>query len=134
MRRTSREMRRCHCERLELSPWGMCTTMMGDITAFISIVFGYLFYWTARPDFPPDPLPDPGVWWPTVALGLLLGAWLCTLCARRWNRMDARSLFHLAGGAGVLLAGAGGSALVAGPWLANLDPTAHAYGATVLTA
>src|SRR5918996_1545583 len=57
--------------------WGMFITMLGDMTAFVSIVFGYFFYWTARPDFPPDPVTGPGVWWPLVALGLLLGSWLC---------------------------------------------------------
>src|SRR5687768_12396310 len=61
--------------------WGMFITMMGDVTAFISLVFGYFFYWTARPDFPPNPSMGPGVWWPSFALGLLLASWLCTVMA-----------------------------------------------------
>jgi cytochrome c oxidase subunit I+III len=111
--------------------WGMFITMLGDMTAFISIVFGYFFYWTARPDFPQDPIRGPGMWWPLIALGLLLGSWLCTLLARRWNRVEAPSRFYVAGGAATLLAAAGTAALIAGPWVTRLDPTRHAYDATV---
>lgn len=111
--------------------WGMFITMMGILTAFISLVFGYFFYWTARPDFPPEGATGPGLWWPSVALGLVLAAWLFTVMARRWNRMDARILFYVALAAAVLLAGGGGAALVAGPGLTGVDPTQHVYGAIV---
>src|SRR5690606_18080969 len=33
--------------------WAMFITMLGDMTAFISLVFGYFFYWTIHEDFPP---------------------------------------------------------------------------------
>jgi cytochrome c oxidase subunit I+III len=121
--------------------WGMFITMMGILTAFISLVFGYFFYWTARPDFPPDPtggLPagalaevGPGVRWPMLALVLLAAAWLCTVMARRWNRIDARGWFYAALAAAALLAGGGAAALIAGPWLTSLDPERHVYGAIV---
>ena len=114
----------------------MFITMMGIGTAFVSLVFGYFFYWTARPDFPPTLASasaemGPGVWWPSVALALLLTAWLATLMARRWNRMDARPWFYVAVAAAALLAGAGGAALLAGPWLTGLNPQEHVYGAVV---
>jgi cytochrome c oxidase subunit I+III len=31
--------------------WAVFITMLADLTAFISLVFGYFFFWTARPDF-----------------------------------------------------------------------------------
>ena len=46
------------------------------MTAFVSLVFGYFFYWTARPDFPPDRDAGSRRLWPSLALALLLGAWL----------------------------------------------------------
>jgi cytochrome c oxidase subunit I+III len=111
--------------------WAMLITMLGDVTAFVSLVFGYFFYWTVHPDFPPEPAPGPGVWWPSVALVLLLGAWLLTVMARRWNRRDSRGLFYSAVAAAVLLAAAGSAALIAGPWVTHLDPQSHVYAATV---
>jgi cytochrome c oxidase subunit I+III len=117
--------------------------MMGVVTAFISLVFGYFFYWTARPDFPPGSalgLPagalgqaGPGVWWPTVALALLVGSWALTVMGRRWNRLDARGWFYAALATAALLALAGSAALLAGPWLTGLDPETHVYGAIVWT-
>jgi cytochrome c oxidase subunit I+III len=111
--------------------WGMFITMMGILTAFISLVFGYFFYWTARSDFPPEPAGGPGVWWPSIALALVLAAWLCTVMARCWNRMGATAWFYGALAAAALLAAMGGGALVAGPWVTGLDPVSHVYGAIV---
>jgi cytochrome c oxidase subunit I+III len=115
--------------------------MLGVVTAFISLVFGYFFYWTARPDFLPTPttgLPagalaqvGPGVQWPLVALALTAAAWLLTVMARRWNRLDAGAWFYLAIVAAMALAATGGAALIAGPWLTGLDPRGHVYGAIV---
>ena len=111
--------------------WAMFITMLGIMTAFVSLVFGYFFYWTIHDDFPPDPSPGPGVFWPVVAAIFLLGAWALTVLARRWNRRDRRVAFY----GGLLLAVglsvAGGGALVAGPWATGLDPTGHTYPATV---
>jgi cytochrome c oxidase subunit I+III len=111
--------------------WAMLITMLGIFTAFVSLVFAYFFYWTIHPDFPPEPHPGPGVLWPSVAGGLLLGAWLLTLLARRLNRRDRALPMHAALlGAGALsLAGTG--ALLAGPWKSGLDPAAHVYPAIV---
>ena len=111
--------------------WAMLITMLGDMTAFVSLVFGYFFYWTARPDFPPDSAAGPGLWWPLVGLVLLLAAWLLTVLSRRWNRRDSSGLFYGALATGVLLAGGSGAALLAGPWVTALDPERHVYAATV---
>ena len=111
--------------------WGMFITMMGVLTAFISIVFGYFFYWTARPDFPPDPTTGPGIVWPAVAFALLAAAWLLTVMAQRWNRMDAPRRFYTAITGAAFLALGGGGALIAGPWLTGVDPERHVYGSIV---
>jgi cytochrome c oxidase subunit I+III len=109
----------------------MAITMLAVLTAFISLVFGYFFFWTVRPDFPPPGSPGPGALWPGIAAGLLLAAWALTLLARRWNRHDLTLGFHAALLAAAVLALGGVAALLAGPWTAGLDPTAHVYPAIV---
>jgi cytochrome c oxidase subunit I+III len=111
--------------------WAMLITMLGDATAFMSLIFGYFFYWTVRTDFPPEAMSGPGVFWPSLAAALLVAAWASTMLARRWNRQDHGLLFHAALLAGVGAGAAGCAALLAGPWLTDLDPTAHVYAATV---
>ncbi|MBA3609648.1 MAG: cytochrome c oxidase subunit I, partial [Chthoniobacterales bacterium] len=68
--------------------WAMFITMLAMLTAFASLIFGYFFYWTIHEDFPPADAPGPGVFWPCLAGGLLLGSWALTLFARRSNRQD----------------------------------------------
>ncbi|APZ90476.1 Cytochrome c oxidase subunit 1 [Fuerstiella marisgermanici] len=111
--------------------WAMFITMLGDMTAFIALVFGYFFYWTVHDDFPPDPLPGPGVFWPLLSACLLVAAWWLTVVARRWNSADRPHAFYGALIAGSLLTIAGMSALMAGPWFSELDPTTHVYPAIV---
>lgn len=111
--------------------WAMFITMLGDMTAFIALVFGYFFYWTVHDDFPPDPLPGPGVFWPALSAGLLVAAWWLTVLARRWNSADRPHAFYGALIAGSLLTIAGMSALMAGPWFSELDPTTQVYPAIV---
>jgi cytochrome c oxidase subunit I+III len=109
----------------------MLITMLAVFTAFISIVFAYFFYWTIHEDFPPQSVSGPGVVWPTTAAAMVLGSWLLTIAARKWNRQDRAGLFYAAlGGAGFLAIG-GGAAILVGPWLTGLDPTTHVYPATV---
>jgi cytochrome c oxidase subunit I+III len=69
--------------------------------------------------------------WPMVALALTLATWLLTMMGRRWNRLDAGAWFYSAIAGAMLLAVAGGAALLAGPWLTGLDPQLHVYGAIV---
>ncbi len=111
--------------------WAMFITMIGDMTAFASLIFGYFFFWTIHDDFPPDPATGSGVLWPSLALALTLAAWAATVLARRLNRRDSGVGFFLATGTGAVLAAAAAAALLAGPWLTGMDPTAHAYPATV---
>jgi cytochrome c oxidase subunit I+III len=111
--------------------WGLFITMLADVTAFVCLVFGYFFFWTIHDDFPPDPSPGPGVFWPALAAVLLTGAWALTLLARRWNKRDRAAGFYAALLFAACLAVAGGGALLAGPWVTGLDPTSHVYPATV---
>jgi len=111
--------------------WAMFITMLGDVTAFISLVFGYFFYWTIHEDFPPAELPGPGVLWPLVAAALLLAAWGLTIYSRRSNRRDQRVLFHLGMTGATILSLGGAAAILAGPWFAGMDPTVHVYPAIV---
>jgi cytochrome c oxidase subunit I+III len=111
--------------------WAMFITMLAVLTAFISLVFGYFFFWTVRPDFPPKPTPGPGVFWPLVAAALLIGAWGLTVLARRWNRNNTAVGFYVGLLLAIAMAIAGVAALAVGPWLTGLDPTSHVYPATV---
>jgi cytochrome c oxidase subunit I+III len=109
----------------------MFITMLAVLTAFVCLVFGYFFFWTIREDFPPDPSPGPGVFWPSIAAASLLGSWALTLLSRRWNRRDWAVGFYVGLLAAAVLALAGGAALLAGPWLTGLDPRSHVYPAIV---
>jgi len=111
--------------------WAMLITMLAVLTAFVSLVFAYFFYWTIHEEFPPEDARGPGVMWPVIGLGLLLGAWLFTLLARRWNTADRAAGFYGAMAVAWLLALAGGAAMLAGPWLTGMDPTRHVYDAIV---
>lgn len=111
--------------------WAMFITMIGDMSAFFSLVFGYFFFWTVHPDFPPAGASHPGLLWPLVAAGFLLGAWGLTLLARRLNRSNRAGGFYGSLLSGVLCNGMGIAAFMAGPYLNGMDPTAHAYHAIV---
>ena len=111
--------------------WAMFITMIGDATAFASLVFGYFFFWTVRDGFPPDPAAGPGLFWPTLATVALLAGWLLTWHARRRHAAAGpaglRRLLGLAAACSIL----GGAGLLLGPWLTGLDPTTHVYPAMV---
>jgi cytochrome c oxidase subunit I+III len=114
-----------------VSWWAMFITMLGIMTAFVCLVFGYFFFWTIHEDFPPDPLPGPGVFWPVTSAGLLLGAWCLTILARQWNKRDLAISFYTGLTFAAALAVTGGVALIAGPWFTGLDPATHVYPAIV---
>jgi cytochrome c oxidase subunit I+III len=111
--------------------WAMFITMLADFTAFVSLVFGYFFYWTIHEDFPPDAAQGPGVFWPCLAGGLLLGAWVVMMLTKRWNRAGETKGFYLGLLTACGLTVAGSAALIAGPWTTRLDPTTHVYPAIV---
>jgi cytochrome c oxidase subunit I+III len=111
--------------------WAMFITMLGDMTAFLSVVFGYFFYWTRHEDFPSIDSPDPGSSWLIAGAVLLVAAWMLTVSSRSWNRSDRSFAFYTGLLTAAVLAVAGGSALIAGPWSAGLDPTKNIYPAVV---
>jgi cytochrome c oxidase subunit I+III len=110
--------------------WAMFITMIGDMTAFASLVFPYFFYWTIHDDFPP-PNAAPGVTWPLIATVLLMAAWGVTQLARRLNRAGRPRALQLGLVTGAALALLGGWAFVVGPYATAMDPAAHVYPATV---
>jgi cytochrome c oxidase subunit I+III len=114
--------------------WAMFITMMADSTAFASLLFGYLFYWTIHPEFPPAGQPGldgPGVQWPMIAMALLLASWLLTVGAREWNARGRTTIARIAMLAAAVASGLGAVAALAGPWTSGLDPAAHVYPAIV---
>ena len=114
-----------------VSWWGMLIMMLGDMTAFISLVFGYFFYWTVHEVFPPASEPNPVALPLLVGSGSLLAAWACTLLARRLNRSDKPLGFYLSVLCGVALAIAGSVAWISSLQTAGMVPTRHVYPAIV---
>ncbi len=107
--------------------WAVWITMLADATAFASLIFGFFFYWTARPDFPPDgamhALP---VWVGGAVLGLV-ASWVLTVTAREVNRRGHVAAARAALGAGALATAAGMGAVF---WaVLPLEPTVHVYPA-----
>lgn len=116
--------------------WAMFITMLGDMTAFVSLVFGYFFYWTVHEEFPPyefagREVKAPGIFWPLSAIALAATAWVLTLKARKFNRADHARRFYVCVLTAAGLAIASGSALWLGPFRNGMDPTHHAYSAIV---
>lgn len=109
--------------------WAMFITMIGDGTAFASLIFGYFFYWTVHDHYTAASA-GPGVFWPMVALALYLVAWGLTILARELN---AKGPFgcRLALVAGAITTIAASLAGLAGPYLCGMDPTSNVYPATV---
>ncbi|WP_082483560.1 cbb3-type cytochrome c oxidase subunit I [Rubellimicrobium mesophilum] len=107
--------------------WGMWITMLGDSTAFASLVFGVFFYWTARPDFPPEGAVHADLPLALASLALIAVAWALTLGARMLNTRGRPWLATLCHAIGPVLTLAGGAALVLA--VRDLDPTTHVYPA-----
>ncbi|MCJ8142252.1 cytochrome c oxidase subunit I [Ancylobacter sp. A5.8] len=111
--------------------WAMFITMVGDGTAFLSLIFAYFYYWTIHPAFPPagDPAPDTAL---MVTGGMAaLASWGLMLLARRANGADRPQQVRATLAGAAVLALAGGALLVLSPWQAGLAPTTHVYPATV---
>ncbi|WP_062012513.1 cytochrome c oxidase subunit I [Aureimonas sp. AU4] len=114
-----------------VSWWAMFITMIGDATAFLSLVFGYYFFFTIHADFPPAGTTGPGQFWPTVALALFALAWGGTLVSHRVLKAgNVRGAQLLMAGALVAFLAAG-AAILWGPHATGLQPTVHAYPAIV---
>jgi cytochrome c oxidase subunit I+III len=109
----------------------MFITMIGDMAAFASLVFGYFYFWTVHDDFPPQGATGPGVVWPALALLPGLGAWGASLLARRCNARAAAGAFLASAGAATVLAAASAAALLLGPSTSGMVASAHVYPAVV---
>jgi cytochrome c oxidase subunit I+III len=107
----------------------MFITMVGDGTAFASLVFGYFFYWTIHDDFTAADQ-GPGVFWPVAALVLFVLAWGLTLLARALNERGPTGA-RLALIAAFIVTVAGSLSGLAGPYVHGMEPTANVYPATV---
>ncbi|MFN7024261.1 MAG: cytochrome c oxidase subunit I [Pseudorhizobium sp.] len=110
--------------------WAMFITMVGDGTAFASLVFGYFFYWTVHLDFT-NGIEGPGILWPMAAVGFFLFSWLLMLAVRHLNRNDKTSYARVALVGAVLVTALGSAAGLAGPYVHGMDPTSHVYPAIV---
>ena len=111
--------------------WGVWITMLGDATAFASLIFGYFFYWTAKPDFPP-----PGTEH-ALAVPLLMGAaalvlsWAATLGARIVNGQGRVAAARALLVAAPLLAVAGSVLFCLSVVSSGLEPKSHVYPAII---
>lgn len=110
--------------------WAMFITMVGDGTAFASLVFGYFFYWTIHADFTAGQ-DGPGWQWSMTALALFIAAWAAMLWARWLNARGAAGCMRLALVLTSLLTVAASAAAFAGPWSYAMQPTTHVYPAIV---
>jgi cytochrome c oxidase subunit I+III len=108
----------------------MFITMVGDGTAFASLVFGYFFYWTIHEDFTAGQA-GPGWQWPMAALALFIAAWAVMLAARWLNARGSAGGMRLALVVAAVLTLAASAAAFAGPLTHAMQPTAHVYPAIV---
>lgn len=107
--------------------WAVWITMLGDATAYASLVFGFFFYWTARPDFPPEGAAHPTGLWVACAAAALFLTWALTVTAREVNRRGGVALAR--GALLVAMAAAAGGAASLAASVTALDPTTHVYPA-----
>lgn len=110
--------------------WAMFITMVGDSTAFASLIFGYFFYLTIHEDFTAGSA-GPGMMWPLVSAALFVFAWLATLAARHFNALARTAFARAALIVALALTVVASAAGIAGPWLHAMNPTAHVYPAIV---
>jgi cytochrome c oxidase subunit I+III len=112
--------------------WAMTVLLIVDASLTISLLFAYLFLWTAKPAvWPPDGSKVPGLARPALLLALVAGAWIAFEIVERLNRRDRRAA-ATAGLAAVLILAV--SAVTIGwtwPGTLGIDPTKHSYGAAV---
>ncbi|WP_419694047.1 cytochrome c oxidase subunit I [Mesorhizobium muleiense] len=110
--------------------WAMFITMVGDGTAFASLVFGYFFYWTIHANFTAG-IAGPDAVWSLVAASLFAAAWGLMVAARTVNRRGAtgtmRGLLVLS----LLTTVAASATGLAAPLSPGMDPTRHVYPAIV---
>jgi len=99
--------------------WGSLFLLLANGTFFGSLLFGYSFYWTIAPNWPPPAYAELSlVGWALLALGVVLA-----LLGTRGGAGAGHALAAL----GTLAIAAVGARVL---WLVP-DPTVHAYDATV---
>ncbi|HUG25039.1 cytochrome c oxidase subunit I [Piscinibacter sp.] len=111
--------------------WGMGVTLLANGSLFLSLVFGWLFFWTASPRWEP-PAVSPVAAGPLLAAGVLLSAGALSMwsAARRLRHGSASGLaLRLAGAA--LLGLASTAALCWMLWAMPLAPTRSAHDAVI---
>ena len=107
--------------------WAIWITMLGDATAFSSIVFGFFFYWTSNTDFPPPDALHAGAGAVALSAAAFASGWVFTILARFTNRRGMVAVARAALAAGALATCIGAAALIAS--VLPLDPTSHVYPA-----
>ncbi|MGR3627257.1 MAG: cbb3-type cytochrome c oxidase subunit I, partial [Limimaricola sp.] len=107
--------------------WAVWITMLGDATAFASLVFGVFFYWTSNTAFPPPGAAHASGFVVALATAAFAGSWALTRGARGLNRAGRVGLARgaLALAPMLTLAGMGGFILS----VQGLEPTVHVYPA-----
>ncbi len=95
--------------------WAMFITMVGDGTAFLSLVFAYFYYWTIHAAFPPEGMAMPDAWLALGAGAATLIAWLLMLFARQENWRDRPAMVRASLALSLLLALAGAALLLLAP-------------------
>ena len=110
--------------------WAMAITMLAIFSAFVSLVFGFFFYWSLRDDFVPAAAGG-AAGWSMAGFAATALAWIATAAAHRWNRADLATWFYAAMAAAVVASCAAAGALLAAPWSAGLDPRHGVYQAMV---
>lgn len=109
--------------------WAVWITMLGDATAFASLVFGFFFYWTASPDFPPTGAEHANGVAVLAAAILLVASWAATRTAHSINRHGNVRLAQVILGGAIACTVLGGASVYLA--IAELNPTEHVYPAMV---
>ncbi|CAH2403783.1 cytochrome c oxidase subunit I [Mesorhizobium escarrei] len=110
--------------------WAMFITMVGDGTAFASLVFGYFFYWTIHADFTAG-IAGPDAVWSLIAASLFAAAWGLMVAARTVNRRGTTATMRGLLVLSLLTTVAASAAGLAAPLSPGMDPTRHVYPAIV---
>ncbi|MDQ8186559.1 cytochrome c oxidase subunit I [Pelagicoccus sp. SDUM812002] len=111
--------------------WAMFITMLGDFTAFASLIFAYFFYWTASEEFISQAMSREMItlFIASCCCGLL--AWLSTLLARKLNKWETSVLYFVAIAFSAICSLSGATLIVIALRNSGFDPTADVYPAIV---
>ncbi len=109
--------------------WGVWITMLGDATAFSSLIFGFFFYWTSSASFPPAGAAHATGWLVAAATAGFSASWALTVLAREANARGGVAVAR----ASLLVAAIASAAAIAAIILSvlQLEPTSHVYPAVM---